>query len=96
MIEQLEAANKALISENQEIKAGLEEIAVAYQRAHLFEQWFSVQENAEIQTALAKAQSENERLKREKKGATRYMEKYFKMLKDDKDFERATVKKCRK
>jgi hypothetical protein len=33
---------------------------------------------------------------REKKGATRYMEKYFEMLKDDKDFERATVKKCRK
>ena len=33
---------------------------------------------------------------RDKKGATRYMEKYYKMLKDDKDFERATVKKCRK
>jgi hypothetical protein len=33
---------------------------------------------------------------REKKSATRYMEKYFKILKDDKDFERATVKKCRK
>ena len=33
---------------------------------------------------------------REKKSAIRYMEKYFKILKDDKDFERATVKKCRK
>ena len=33
---------------------------------------------------------------REKKAATRYMQKYYKMLKDDKDFDRATVRKCRK
>lgn len=33
---------------------------------------------------------------RSKKEATRYLEKHFKTLKKDRDFERATVKKCRK
>ena len=31
-----------------------------------------------------------------KKEVTRYLQKYFKIIKDDKDFDRATVRKCRK
>ena len=34
--------------------------------------------------------------KKTKKNAARYLEKFFDMLKDDRDFERNVVKKCRK
>jgi hypothetical protein len=67
MIDQLESANNALVTENHASKAALEELIVAYNRAILFEQWFSVQENAEMQTELSKAQCENARTKLENK-----------------------------
>ena len=80
MMDQLEGANKTLMFENQELRTKIKDAQEVYEAAALYQDWFSIQELAQVHTELCQMQAKFVIADRERSDLEKMLEPLSEMM----------------